>query len=71
MKKSNTVFIALLGVFLINCKKGYVCECTNPGGKFTAFSKHSTKEKAEKKCKDYYDENYGNIPMNETYCEIK
>ena len=71
MKKSNLIFVAILSVSLTNCQKDYVCECTNPGGTFKAFSILGTKEKTEKKCKDYYNENYGNILMNETYCEVK
>lgn len=69
MKK--LIFISLVSTFLSGCKKEYVCECTNPGGKFTAFSERTTKEKADQKCKDYYDENYGKILMSETFCEVK
>ena len=57
--------------FFCNCKKEYVCECTNPGGKFIAFSKRCSKSQAKQKCDDYYNSNYGNIPMSETYCEVK
>lgn len=56
---------------LYSCKKDYVCECSNPGGTFEAFKIHDTKKKAKQACKDYYDVNYGNIPFNETSCEIK
>jgi hypothetical protein len=71
MKKSNLFFVAFVSVALTNCRKNYVCECTNPGGTFKAFTTNGTKEKADKKCKDYYDENYGKVLMNETYCEVK
>ncbi len=67
----NPIFILLVSVFLCNCKKEYVCECTNPGGKFKAFSKRTTKEKADRKCKDYYNKNYGKVIMSETFCEVK
>ncbi|MDP1801149.1 MAG: hypothetical protein Q8L81_07355 [Bacteroidota bacterium] len=67
----NLIIISLISLLFSNCKKEYVCECTNPGGKFKAFSKRTTKEKADQKCKDYYDENYGKILMSETFCEVR
>lgn len=48
-----------------------MCECTNPGGKYVAFSTNASKTKADQKCNDYYNKNFGHIPMNETFCEIK
>jgi hypothetical protein len=71
MKKSSLFFIAITSVFLSNCKKEYACECINPGGKYVAFSTNASKTKANQKCTDYYNKNFGHIPMNETFCEIK
>lgn len=67
----NLILISLMTILFTSCKKEYVCECTNPGGSFKAFSKHTTKEKADQQCKDYYEENYGKILMSETFCEVK
>ncbi|AEA44567.1 hypothetical protein [Fluviicola taffensis] len=71
MKKTGILLIALSSLLLCNCKKIRTCECTNPGGTIEAFKIKSNKEAAEKECQNYYDHNYGNIPMNETSCKIK
>lgn len=56
---------------IMSCKKEYTCTCTNPGGSFIAFSEKTTKGKASEKCADYYNQNYGNVPFNETNCSIE
>jgi hypothetical protein len=53
------------------CKKEYACVCTNPGGSYTAFKEKNTQDKAEQKCINYYNENFGSVPMSETNCAIK
>jgi hypothetical protein len=55
----------------LSCNKKYTCVCTNPGGKTTAFQTKTSKSQAEKQCQEYYDSNFGSIPLNETFCEIE
>lgn len=64
------IFLILIGAFFGACSKSYNCQCTNPGGTEIVFKTRSAKTKAEKKCSQYYDDHYGNIPLNETQCEI-
>ena len=71
MKKLIIGILGLTTILLSGCEKQYNCVCTNPGGKYIAFSKHCTKSQAKQKCKDYYKSNYGNVPMSETFCEVK
>jgi hypothetical protein len=71
MKKLIISTLGLTTILFSGCQKQYNCECTNPGGKYIAFSKHCTKSQAKQKCKDYYYSNYGNVPMSETFCEVK
>lgn len=56
---------------LSSCRKEYSCVCTNPGGAYVAFTTKNSKSGAEKQCDDYYEENFGDIPWNETFCEVK
>lgn len=69
MKNSSLILLSIL-VFS-GCGKTYTCECTNPGGTTGAFTYKGTRQKADKKCKDYYNDSFGDIPMNETSCEIR
>ncbi len=71
MKKLTINILALTAILFSNCEKHYNCKCTNPGGEFIAFSKRCSKSQAKQKCDDYYNSNYGNVPMSETFCEIK
>lgn len=67
----SILLISVVLITLSSCNKEYDCVCTNPGGSEIVFSVKSSKEKAEKKCTDYYNEHFGSIPWNETACEIK
>ena len=69
MKIRCTSFI--FGFFLCSCKKEYKCVCINPGGNNTVFTSKSNRNDAAKLCDKYYQDNFGTIPLNETYCEIK
>lgn len=69
--KSFLILSVLTAAVLSSCKKEYVCECTNPGGTLTAFRTKDTKKRAEQKCEDYYNENYGSVVFNETSCKIR
>lgn len=70
--RSLIVITSAIFLFAItSCSKTYTCECQNPGGAEKAFTAHCKKAEAEKRCSDYYDKNYGDIPMNETHCHIK
>jgi hypothetical protein len=72
MKKTASLLAGgILLCLLISCGKNYNCVCTNPGGSEVVAKYHSTKTKAENKCRAYYDSKYGEVPMSETYCEIK
>ena len=71
MKASFMLYILFFALVFTACKKDYTCYCSNPGGTSKAFSVKDTKNKAEDKCKKYYDDNFGSIPWNETACEIK
>ncbi|HSH67709.1 MAG TPA: hypothetical protein VLB84_18355 [Bacteroidia bacterium] len=72
MKKMLGIIGIICSVFIITgCKKEYSCVCTNPGGSEVVFTVKQTKDKAKKKCDDYYNENIANIPWNETVCAIK
>lgn len=69
---NKTIAILVLAITFSNCKKNYSCECVNPGGKQVVFTTKDTKKKAAKKCTDYYNQNYGSLPViSETSCEIK
>lgn len=69
--RNNLILFALIAVSLTSCKKQYSCECTNPGGSYTAFTVKDTKQKAKQKCDDYYAQNFGTVVFNETSCKIK
>jgi hypothetical protein len=56
---------------ITSCSKNHTCECQNPGGTEKIFTAHCKKAKAEKRCSDYYDEKFGDVPMSETHCYIK
>ncbi|MBK7666059.1 MAG: hypothetical protein IPJ32_01180 [Sphingobacteriaceae bacterium] len=71
MKNSTIWLLIAATIYLSSCAKNYNCVCTNPGGSEVVFINRSSKTKAEKKCKEYYDSNYGNIPWNETNCSIE
>jgi|GEM_PF-1338767 len=71
IKKLIISSLALTAFLFSGCEKQYHCKCTNPGGQFIVFSKRSSKSQAKQKCKDYYNSNYGNVPMSETFCEVK
>ena len=66
------IFITLAILFITtSCKKNYTCVCRNPSGKFGVFTVNDTKTNASKKCSDYYSQNFGQIPWNETSCDIE
>lgn len=67
MKKLLFILVCLIAV---SCKKERACTCTDLGGSKVVFTEKVTKKKASKDCKDYYDKNYGSIPLNETSCSI-
>ena len=54
-----------------SCKKNYTCVCDGSGGVKNVFTVNDTKSNAKNKCTDYYNQNFGNIPMSETECSIK
>lgn len=56
-------FILLFVVFLISCKKDWVCECKNSNGSYTAGYIEDTKRKAKKNCTD--------LSQGDTQCNIK
>lgn len=68
--KTILLFVFILPLFLA-CGKKHNCVCSNPGGSKTELVITGSKVKADRKCKEYYDSNYGDIPWNETSCEIK
>lgn len=73
MKKIVNSLIAFLALVALmsSCKKEYNCTCSNPGGiGEVKIIRESSKEKAAQKCEDYYNQQYGNIPWNETHCSI-
>lgn len=69
MKQFTGIILAVLFV-ATSCNKNYTCECQNPVGTEKVFTTHCKKSKAEKKCSDYYDKHYGDVPMSETRCQI-
>ncbi len=71
MKKTIIILMVICCVLLCNCKKEYVCECSNSGGKFNAFSIKDTKQNSKQKCNNYYNDNYGSNVLNETECKIR
>ncbi len=71
MKSSLILSIFIAGTLFASCKKEYVCECSNPGGTLTAFRTKDTRKRAEQKCEDYYNQNYGSVVFNETSCKIR
>jgi hypothetical protein len=71
MRNTKALLLCAATIYLCSCAKNYNCVCTNPGGSDVVFTTRSNKTKAEKKCKEYYDSNFGSIPWNETSCEIK
>ena len=56
---------------MCSCKKEYKCVCINPGGNNTVFTSKSNRNDAAKLCAEYYQDNFGTVPLNETFCEIK
>lgn len=70
MRNRVLIFIGVTS-FLFACEKNYTCSCYNPGGKFKSFAVNGTKERAKEKCQKYYEDHYGDIPWNETFCEIE
>jgi hypothetical protein len=71
MKHFTVTCLAITSLCFISCGKNYTCVCTNPGGSENVFVTHSSKSKADEKCKKYYNEHYAQIPWNETDCRIK
>lgn len=61
----------IFATFLCSCKKEYKCVCSNPGGNNTVFISKSNRNDATKLCNKHYQDNFGAILFNETYCEIK
>ena len=61
----------LLILFSTSCKKEYSCVCSHPGGDEVVFTVKDNEGDAKKKCDDYYNENFANVPLNETTCAIK
>jgi len=71
MKSILIPAVLLTALNFIACKKSYTCSCTNPGGTEKVFTTHSSKTKANEKCKQYYEDHWGDIPWSETYCSIE
>lgn len=71
MKVFRILSACFFSIFAFACHKPQTCTCTNPGGTEEVFTKRCSKEKAEKDCKKYYDDNFGDISMSETNCCIK
>lgn len=67
--KTKAIFICIATFLVTACKKNYTCECFNPGGVVATYKIHDTKNKAEKKCKEYA-EPY-NYPFSESGCQLK
>lgn len=70
MRKVMLIFIGTLFI-ITSCKKDYSCVCSHPGGDEVVFTVKDNKDDAKKKCDDYYNQNFANVPWNETTCEIK
>lgn len=69
--KKTLILCCLAAPILASCMKQHTCQCTNPGGTFDAFSMNGSENEAYDECNDYYEINFGDVPFNETYCEIK
>ncbi|MEO6903195.1 MAG: hypothetical protein ABI315_08580 [Bacteroidia bacterium] len=68
MKK---LIFAITILTFVACKKEYTCQCTNPGGTKDVFTVKDSKSNAKSKCDKYYQDNFANVPLNETICNIK
>lgn len=67
----KTFILFFCALTFSNCKKEHACVCTHPGGDDVVFTERSTKDRAKKKCEDYYNEHFAHVPWNETTCAIK
>lgn len=68
------IILALLLIVSLSSyfkKKSFTCICTNPGGSYPVWTIQATRSDANAQCQDYYEQNFGHIPMNETYCQIR
>lgn len=70
MKTNGFFFLAVLFLTMSSCQRDYACVCYNPGGSKVAFTINGTKSEAKQACQEYYEENFGAIVWNETYCEV-
>ncbi len=70
MKK--ILLFAIAAAAVTGCKKDYTCTCTDPSaGVVATFTIKDKKGKASEQCNNYYSEHYGNVPFNQTSCELK
>jgi len=70
--KIKATFLGCVVLFCLqSCNKTYNCVCTDPGGSEIVQRYHSTKTKAEEKCRSYYQVHCNKVPMDETFCEIE
>ncbi len=72
MAAVKTFIIAVVtAMAFTSCKKDYACVCSNPGGEYTAFKVKASMDKAQTKCEEYYNTNFGSVPWSESHCEIR
>lgn len=71
MKLLLALPLIVVSFYLTGCDKKHNCVCSNPGGSKTELVIVGSKIKADRKCKEYYQSSYGDVPFNETSCEIK
>lgn len=69
--KTVLVLFASTAMLFTSCREEYTCYCTNPGGTNPIFSTKGSFAKAQRECEEYYQENFGSIPWNETMCEAR
>ena len=70
MKNIKIYLVSVAIAMVIGCKQEHTCECYNPGGKFKTYIIKDNKNNARTKCNEYSNE-YQQVPMSETYCELK
>jgi hypothetical protein len=66
----KNIFLLALIISFASCKKDYTCTCTDSNGTSVIFTEKTTKEKAQKKCDDYFNSKYGNIAFPDASCKL-
>lgn len=69
MKKTGILFLSL-AFLLANCKKTYVCQCTDSSGVNQSYNIDDTKTRAKKKCASY-EQQAQSGSFSQVTCEIK